>query len=45
MREKTRARSTLVGRAQGKKSLGRHRCKLEDNIKQDPKEIGWQGVD
>jgi hypothetical protein len=30
----------LVGRPEGKRPLGRHRCRWEDNIKMDLREIG-----
>ena len=36
----------LVGKAEGKSSLGRPRCRCEDNIKKDLKEFGcgvWTG--
>jgi hypothetical protein len=36
---------TLVGKPEGKRPLGRHRCKWEDNIKMDIKESGWEVVD
>jgi len=35
----------LVGISEGKRSLGRHRCRWEDNIRIDLREIGWKGVD
>jgi hypothetical protein len=28
-----------------KRSLGRHRVRWEDNIRMNPKVIGWEGVD
>jgi hypothetical protein len=34
----------LVGRPEGKRPLGRPRCKWEDNIKMDLREIGIDGV-
>jgi hypothetical protein len=34
----------LVGRPEGKRSLGRPRCKWEDNIKMDLREIGIDGA-
>jgi hypothetical protein len=34
----------LVGRPEGKRSLGRPRCRREDNIKLDLREIGINGV-
>jgi hypothetical protein len=35
----------LVGKPEGKRSLGRPRCRWVDNIKMDPGEIGWDGLD
>jgi hypothetical protein len=35
----------LVGNPEGKRPLGRPRCRLVDNIKMDLKEIGWGGMD
>jgi hypothetical protein len=34
----------LVGRPEGKKPLGRPRCRWEDNIKMDLREIGMYGA-
>jgi hypothetical protein len=34
----------LVGRPEGKKSLGTPRCRWEDNIKMDLREIGIDGA-
>jgi hypothetical protein len=34
----------LVGRPRGKRSLGRPRCRWEDNIKMDLREIGINGA-
>jgi hypothetical protein len=34
----------LVGRLEGKKTLGRPRCRWEDNIKMDLREIGIDGA-
>jgi transposase len=34
----------LVGRSEGKRPLGRHRCRWEDNIKMDLREIGIDGA-
>ena len=31
----------LVGKAEGKRPLGRHRRRWEDNIKMDLQEVGW----
>jgi hypothetical protein len=35
----------LVGRPEGRRPLGRPRCRLEDNIKMDLQEVGWEGMD
>jgi hypothetical protein len=34
-----------VGKPEGKRPLGRPRCRLVDNIKIDLIEIGWDGMD
>jgi hypothetical protein len=35
----------LSRKPEGKRSLGRYRCTLEDNIKMDLKEIRYEGMD
>jgi len=46
MGEKRGVCRVLVGKPKGKRSLGRHRCRWEDNIKMDLQEIGWgHGLD
>jgi len=35
----------LVGNPEGKKPLGRHKCRWEDNIKMDLQEVGCGGMD
>jgi hypothetical protein len=35
----------LVGKQEGKKTLGRPRCRWEDNIRMDLREMGWEDVD
>jgi hypothetical protein len=35
----------LVGKPEGKRPLGRTRCRWVDNIKMDLREIGWDSVD
>jgi len=35
----------LVGKPEGKRPLGRHRCRWEDNIKMDLQEVGCGGMD
>ena len=37
--------SVLVGKLEGKRPLGRHRRRWEDNIKMDLKEVGCGGMD
>jgi hypothetical protein len=34
-----------VGKPEGKRLLGRPRCRWVDKIKMDLREIGWDGVD
>jgi hypothetical protein len=43
--EKKNAYRILVGKPEGKRSLGRLRRRWEDNIKMDLREIGWGGID
>jgi hypothetical protein len=43
--EKRNAYRILVGKPEGKKPLRRQRHRLEDSIKMDPREIGWDGMD
>jgi hypothetical protein len=35
----------LVGKSEGKRSLGRPTCRWEDNIKMDLQEVGCGGMD
>jgi hypothetical protein len=35
----------LVGKPEGKRPLGRHRCRRDDNIKMDIQEVGCRGMD
>jgi hypothetical protein len=35
----------LVGKPEGKRLLGRPRCRWVDNIKMDLRELGWGGMD
>jgi hypothetical protein len=45
MGETRNAYRLLVGKPEGKRPLGRPRCRWVDNIKMDLLEIGWGGVD
>jgi hypothetical protein len=45
MGEKRNAYKILVGKTEGKRSLGRPRRGWMDNIKMDLREIGWDGMD
>ena len=39
-----RACKVLVGKAEGRRPLGRPRLKWEDNIKMDIQEVGWRPI-
>jgi hypothetical protein len=43
--EKVRGAYILVGRPEGRRPLGRPRCRWEDNIKMDLRETGFGDVD
>ncbi|KAJ4442029.1 hypothetical protein ANN_11893 [Periplaneta americana] len=43
MGESRNAYRVLVGRPEGKRPLGRPRCRWEDNIKMDLREVGYDG--
>jgi hypothetical protein len=45
MAEKRNTYRLLVGKPEGKKSLGRPRRRLVDNIRMDLGEVGWDDVD
>jgi hypothetical protein len=43
--EKRNAYRTLVGKLEGKRTLGRQRRRWAANIKLDLRETGWDGMD
>jgi hypothetical protein len=43
--EKRNAYRILVGKPEGKRPLGRPRCRWVDNIKMDLRVTGWGGMD
>ena len=45
MGEKSGLYSVLVGKLEGKRTLGRPRCRWEDNIEMDLQEVGTVGMD
>jgi hypothetical protein len=45
MGERSGVYRILVGKPEGKRSLGRPRCRWEDNIKMNLKEVGCGGID
>jgi hypothetical protein len=45
MRAKRTAYRIVVGKPEGKRRLGRPRCRWMDNIKMDLREIGWGDMD
>jgi hypothetical protein len=44
-REKRNAYRILVRKSEGKRPLGRPRCRWVDNIQLDVREKGWDGID
>jgi hypothetical protein len=45
MGERRGAYRALVGKPEERRPLGRPRCRWEDNIKMDLREVGWGGMD
>jgi hypothetical protein len=43
--EKMNAYRIFAGNPEGKRPLGRPRCRWVNNIKMDLREIGWSGMD
>jgi hypothetical protein len=44
MGEKRNAYRILVGKQEGRRPLGRPKCRWVDNFKMDLREIGWDGT-
>jgi hypothetical protein len=44
MEEKSNADRILVGKSEGKRPLGKPKCRWMNNIKMDLRDIGWDGV-
>jgi hypothetical protein len=44
MREKRNTYRVLVGKLEGKRSLGRSRCRWYDNVKMHYREVGSEGM-
>jgi hypothetical protein len=45
MREERNPYRILVGQPEGKRPLGKQRCRWVDNIKLDLRDIGWRDMD
>jgi len=45
MGERSGIYRVLVRKPEGKRLLGRTRCRWEDNIKMDLQEVGYEGMD
>jgi hypothetical protein len=45
MGERRGAYRVLVGKLEGRRPLGRHRHRWEDNIKMDLQKVGYAGMD
>jgi hypothetical protein len=43
MGEERKVYKVLVGKPEGKRPLGRPRCRWEDGIRMDLREIAWEG--
>jgi hypothetical protein len=45
VREEMNVYRVLMGKPEGKRALGRPRCRWENGIRMDLREIGWGSVD
>jgi hypothetical protein len=45
MGEKSNAYRILMGKPEGRRPLGRARCRWVDNIKMERDRMGWSGLD
>jgi hypothetical protein len=45
MEDKRNPYRILVGKPEGKRPIGISRCRWEDNIKMDLRDIGWNNMD
>jgi hypothetical protein len=45
MGEERKVYKALAGKLEGKRPLRRQRCRWEDGIRMDLREIGWRGVE
>jgi hypothetical protein len=45
LEEKRNTYRIFLEKPEGKRPLGRPTCRWEDNIKMDPREKGWGGMD
>jgi hypothetical protein len=45
MGERRGAYRAFVGKSEGRRPLGRPRCRWEDNIEMDLREVGWGDMD
>jgi hypothetical protein len=37
-------KKNVLGKPVGKRTLSSHRCSWEDNVRTNPREIGWENV-
>ena len=44
MRERIGVCRVLMGKPEGERPLGRHRCRWEKNIRKNLQEVGWRSM-